>query len=100
MGRVFAQEVLEACQSQGVESVFEMILLAAHRAKTIPKTSQSNYILPAEEYENVSLAVTALREIESNKLDIQDLRESCVESLCTVQNKIIDSEDSDQVDQI
>jgi len=96
MGRVFANEVLKACESLGVESRFEMILLAAHRAKIIPKISQSKYVLPAEEYDNVSSAVSALRELESSKLDIQELRDSYIQSFCQIEQKDLDKEISEQ----
>ena len=67
MARVFANDVLRECEKQGIHSKFEMVILAAHRAKQIPKVKQSDHILSGEEYDQGSTAVTALREIEEGK---------------------------------
>jgi len=97
LGRVFAQEVLEQCQEQGIDSHFEMVILAADRARRVRKLKSSDRILPDEEYMQGSTAVTALREIESGKLDMNEVKEEYLKSLSTVpaDDQSIEEEDKD-----
>lgn len=84
MARVFANDVLRECEKQGIHSKFEMVILAAHRAKQIPKVKQSDHILSGEEYDQGSTAVTALREIETGKLDMIQLKDEMIQTLTTI----------------
>lgn len=84
MARVFANDVLRECEKQGIHSKFEMVILAAHRARTLPKIKQSDHILSGEEYDQGSTAVTALREIETGKLDMIQLRDEMIQTLTTI----------------
>ena len=84
MARVFANDVLRACEKQGIHSKFEMVILAAHRARQIPKLKQSDHVLPGEEYDGGSTAVTALREIETGNIDMHKLRDEMIQSLRSV----------------
>jgi DNA-directed RNA polymerase omega subunit len=84
MARVFANDVLRACEKQGIDSKFETVILAAHRARRIPKLNQSDHVLSGEEYDQGSTAVTALREIESGKIDMIELRDQVIQSLRNV----------------
>lgn len=95
MARVFAQEAFKVCDRQGI-STYEMILLAAHRAKILKKLPKDKLVLPAEEYEmkGTSPAVTVLKEIESGDLDVLSLRQDYIESYSTVvENQEIAEED-------
>lgn len=87
MARVFAQEAWHKCREQGIDSRYEMILLAAHRGRNMHKVSKDKQVLPAEEYNNVSVSVTALREFETGKLDIQELREDYLKQFM-IQNEV------------
>jgi len=83
MARVFAQEPFNECVKQGIDSRYEMIILAAHRARHLNKLSKTNLVLPAEEYNKVSKGVTVLREIETGKIDMIELREDYINSITT-----------------
>jgi DNA-directed RNA polymerase omega subunit len=84
MARVFAQDVLKVCEEQGIDSKYEMILLAAYRAKKVRKLPLNERVLPAEEYKEPSTGVIAMREIESGQIDLQALKEECIKSKCKV----------------
>ena len=86
MARVFAHEALKECEAQGISSRYEMILLAAHRAKKLPSLPNDKKVLPAEEYQlrGASPAVTVLREIESGLLDVQSVKQEYIQSYSTV----------------
>lgn len=94
MARVFAQDVIKISESQGIDSTFETILLASGRAKKLKKLSQDKKVLPAEDYESGSLAVSALREIESGHLDLGQEKDDFIQSLCKV--KLPSEEDSEE----
>jgi len=82
VARVFAQDAFKECLKQNIDSRYEMILLAAHRARNLNKLSKDKLVLPAEEYyqRGTSNTVTALREMESGSLDINELKEQYIDS--------------------
>lgn len=97
MARVFAQDVFKVCNKQGI-SKYEMILLAAHRGKNIKKIPTKDHVLPAEEYNNISVGVTALREIETGNLDLLELKENFIKSYQHVSLPQDDQLEEDQQD--
>jgi DNA-directed RNA polymerase subunit K/omega len=86
MARVFANEAFKACQEQDIDSRYEMILLAAYRAKKLRSLPNDKKVLPAEEYitRGTSPAVTVLREIESGNLDVQELKDEYIKSFTSL----------------
>ena len=98
MARVFAQDVLKVWQEQGIDSKYEMIMLAAYRAKKLKKMPIKERVLPDEEYNDPSSGVIAMREIESGQIDLQSLKEEAIKSRCQVseQDLDIDEENQDQ----
>lgn len=98
MARVFAHEAFKECLKQNIDSRYEMILLAAHRARNLNKLSKDKLVLPAEEYyqRGTSNAVTVLREMESGNLDLNELKEQYINTFKKV-TEITDQEiESDQ----
>lgn len=98
MARVFAQDAFKECLNQNIDSRYEMILLAAHRARNLNKLPKDKLVLPAEEYNQrgTSNAVTVLREIESGKLNLYELKEQYIDTFKKV-TEITDQEiESDQ----
>ena len=86
MYKYFTEKELECkhCEEQGIDSKYEMILLAAYRAKKVRKLPPNERVLPAEEYKEPSTGVIAMREIESGQIDLQALKEECIQSRCKV----------------
>lgn len=97
MARVFANDVLKECEKQGIHSRYDMIILAAHRARNLNRLAKNKLILPAEEYLNVSKAVTVLREIETGNLDMHEIKEDYLQSYTSiVETSIEEVEKTDQ----
>jgi DNA-directed RNA polymerase subunit omega len=70
-----ARVTVEDCVDK-VPSRFELVLLAAHRARTIAKGSPITV-----DQENDKNAVVALREIAEKTIDPRDLREGLIHSM-------------------
>jgi DNA-directed RNA polymerase subunit omega len=88
MARVFAQEAWNKCQDQGIDGRYEMILLAAHRARQIKKGS--SVVFDDEIQRGQASTVNALRDFETGKIDMSELREDLIKSLQQVTEPTID----------
>jgi len=88
MARVFAQDAWKKCQEQGIDGRYEMILLAAHRARQLSRGAQ-----PVAHYETQrgqAPTVNALRDFETGGLDMSELKEDLIKSLQQVSESKID----------
>jgi len=79
MARVFAQDAWKKCQEQGIDGRYEMILLAAHRAKQYHKGKST--IIPYDTLRGKSPGVNALRDFETGEVDMDELREDLIQSM-------------------
>lgn len=75
LARVFTNDALEVCNKQGVDGRYEMILLAAHRARKIRESELGK---------GQRNTVEALREFERGETDFTELKDSFLQSLQTV----------------
>ena len=75
LARVFTNDALEVCDNAGVDGRYEMILLAAHRARKIRESELGR---------GERNTVEALREFERGETDFTELKDSFVQSLQTV----------------
>ena len=89
---MFAQEALHKCQAQGVDGRYEMILLAAHRARQLHKGAHP--VFNEEHQRGQSNTVNALRDLETGELDLLELKEDLIKSLQKVSPPSI--EDSEE----
>jgi|TARA_R110000782_G_scaffold887_2_gene3223 DNA-directed RNA polymerase omega subunit len=89
VARVFANEALAVCVEQGVNGRYEMILLAAERARQTRSGKET--IIPWERGQ--SHVVNALRDFETGEVDFDELRSAVVNSFQKVQKPSIVEED-------
>jgi len=92
LARVFAQEAWHKCQEQGIDGRYEMILLAAHRARQLNKGA--HLVFNEEHQRGQSNTVNALRDFETGELDLSELKEDLIKSLQKVSPPSI--EDSEE----
>lgn len=79
MARVFAQEAWHRCQEQGIDGRYEMILLAAHRARQLSKGATP--IAETSEIRGQSCTVNALRDFETGHINLSELKEDLIKSI-------------------
>ena len=92
MARVFAQEAWQKCQKQGIDGRYEMILLAAHRARQLNKGA--HLVFNEEHQRGQSNTVNALRDFETGELDLSELKEDLIKSMQQVkENAVLDEEE-------
>ena len=77
MARVFAQDAWKKCQEQGVHDRYEMLLLAAHRARQLNRGVQPTFNSDDRGKANT---VNALRDFETGNIDMAELREDLIKS--------------------
>jgi DNA-directed RNA polymerase subunit omega len=92
LARVFAQEAWQKCQEQDVNGRYEMILLAAHRARQLHKGART--LFEEEPQRGQANTVNALRDFETGNVDMNDLKEDLIKSLQKVSPPSI--EDSEE----
>ena len=85
MARVFAHEAWHKCQEQGVDGRYEMILLAAHRARQLSRGAQP----VVQEQRGHASTVNALRDFEAGNIDLSELKEDLIKSMQNVKEPSI-----------
>ena len=87
MARVFAEQAWESIHELGCGSRYEMILMAAHKARKVKRDELARGEKPT---------VHALRLFEDKLVDYQDLYEDYIKSKQTVEPpKLTDEEDNE-----
>ena len=87
MARVFAEQAWKSAQELGCDSTYEMIMMAAHKARTIKRDDLGRGERPT---------VHALRLFEDKLIDYQELYEDYIKSKQTVEPpKLTDEEDNE-----
>tara|TARA_B100001996_G_scaffold300934_1_gene241425 strand:- start:127 stop:393 length:267 start_codon:yes stop_codon:yes gene_type:complete len=82
-----ARVTVEDC-TKNVDSLFDLVLLASHRAKVLNSGDES--YVPID---NDKSTVVALREIAEEKVKVEDLKEDIVKSYQLIQEKEEENED-------
>ena len=82
-----ARVTVEDC-IKNVDSLFDLVLLASHRAKILNSGNEAKVPL-----DNDKSTVIALREIAEDKISVKDIREDIVKSYQLVQEKEEENED-------
>ena len=88
MARVFAHEAWHKCQEQGVDGRYEMILLAAHRARQLSRGAKP--IVEEPKQRGQAHTVNALRDFETGNIDMSELKEDLIKSMQKVSPPTID----------
>ena len=92
MARVFAQEAWKKCQEQDVNGRYEMILLAAHRARQLHKGATP--LFGEDPQRGQANTVNALRDFETGNIDMSELKEDLIKSMQQVkENAVLDEEE-------
>ena len=73
---------------QNVDSLFDLVLLASHRAKVLNAGNEAQVPL-----DNDKSTVVALREIADEKISVDDVKEDIIKSYQLVQEKEEENED-------
>lgn len=82
-----ARVTVEDC-TKNVDSLFDLVLLASHRAKVL--NSGNEAYVPID---NDKSTVVALREIADEKVDISTIKEDIIKSYQLIQEKEEENED-------
>ena len=82
-----ARVTVEDC-TKNVDSLFDLVLLASHRAKVL--NSGNEAYVPID---NDKSTVVALREIADEKVDVDTIKEDIVKSYQLIQEKEEENED-------
>ena len=82
-----ARVTVEDC-TKNVDSLFDLVLLASHRAKVL--NSGNEAFVPID---NDKSTVVALREIADEKVDVTTLKEDIIKSYQLIQEKEEENED-------
>ena len=82
-----ARVTVEDC-IKNVDSLFDLVLLASHRAKVLNSGNEAKVSL-----DNDKSTVIALREIAEDKISVKDIREDIVKSYQLVKEKEEENED-------
>lgn len=91
MARVFAHEAWHKCQEQGVDGRYEMILLAAHRARQLSRGARP---VSGNEFERGQAhTVNALRDFETGHIDMVELKEDLITSMQKVKEPSVQEEE-------
>ena len=83
MARVTVEDCLK-----NVDSLFDLVLIASHRAKVL--NSGNEAYLPLD---NDKSTVVALREIAEDKVNVSDIKEDIIKSYQLIQEKEEENED-------
>ena len=82
-----ARVTVEDC-TKNVDSLFDLVLLASHRAKVLNSGNEANVPI-----DNDKSTVVALREIAEEKIEVADLKEDIIKSYQLIQEKEEENED-------
>ncbi|MDB2435294.1 DNA-directed RNA polymerase subunit omega [Alphaproteobacteria bacterium] len=82
-----ARVTVEDC-TKNVDSLFDLVLLASHRAKVL--NSGNEAYVPID---NDKSTVVALREIADEKVDVTTIKEDIIKSYQLIQEKEEENED-------
>ena len=82
-----ARVTVEDC-TKNVDSLFDLVLLASHRAKVLNAGNEAQVPL-----DNDKSTVIALREIAEEKISVNDVKEDIIKSYQLVQEKEEENED-------
>ena len=82
-----ARVTVEDC-TKNVDSLFDLVLLASHRAKVL--NSGNEAYVPID---NDKSTVVALREIADEKVDVSTVKEDIIKSYQLIQEKEEENED-------
>ena len=83
MARVKVEDCIK-----NVDSLFDLVLLASHRAKVLNAGNEAQVPL-----DNDKSTVVALREIADEKISVDDVKEDIIKSYQLVQEKEEENED-------
>ena len=83
MARVTVEDAIK-----NVDSLFDLVLLASHRAKVLNAGNEAQVPL-----DNDKSTVVALREIADEKISVDDVKEDIIKSYQLVQEKEEENED-------
>jgi DNA-directed RNA polymerase subunit omega len=82
-----ARVTVEDC-TKNVDSLFDLVLLASHRAKVLNAGNEANISI-----DNDKNTVVALREIADEKISVDEVKEDIIKSYQLVQEKEEENED-------
>ena len=82
-----ARVTVEDC-TKNVDSLFDLVLLASHRAKVLNAGNEAKISI-----DNDKNTVVALREIADEKISIDEVKEDIIKSYQLVQEKEEENED-------
>lgn len=82
-----ARVTVEDC-IKNVDSLFDLVLLASHRAKVLNSGNEALVSI-----DNDKCTVVALREIADDKISVKDIKEDIIKSYQLVQEKEEENED-------
>ena len=82
-----ARVTVEDC-TKNVDSLFDLVLLASHRAKVLNAGNEANI-----SRDNDKNTVVALREIADEKISVDEVKEDIIKSYQLVQEKEEENED-------
>ena len=82
-----ARVTVEDC-TKNVDSLFDLVLLASHRAKVLNAGNEANIAI-----DNDKNTVIALREIADEKINVDEVKEDIIKSYQLVQEKEEENED-------
>jgi DNA-directed RNA polymerase subunit omega len=82
-----ARVTVEDC-TKNVDSLFDLVLLASHRAKVLNAGNDAHVSV-----DNDKSTVLALREIADEKISVDELKEDIIKSYQLVQEKEEENED-------
>ena len=82
-----ARVTVEDC-TKNVDSLFDLVLLASHRAKVLNSGNEAYVSI-----DNDKSTVVALREIAEEKVEVKELKEDIIKSYQLIQEKEEENED-------
>ena len=82
-----ARVTVEDC-TKNVDSLFDLVLMASHRAKVLNSGNEAEVAI-----DNDKSTVVALREIADEKISVGDIKEQIIKSYQLVQEKEEENED-------
>ena len=82
-----ARVTVEDC-TKNVDSLFDLVLLASHRAKVLNAGNEANISI-----DNDKNTVVALREIADEKISVDEVKEDIIKSYQLVQENEEENED-------
>ena len=82
-----ARVTVEDC-TKNVDSLFDLVLLASHRAKVLNAGNEASIAI-----DNDKNTVVALREIADEKISVDEVKEDIIKSYQLIQEKEEENED-------